>query len=792
MHRRPAAGTLPVHARTAEQVTGTAPMRRPATAAPVLRPVTQGTQISLAGAVRPLPALPGQRQPSASASTRTPAPEWCDGCPTRGLHRRGPLHRGMLAPRAARLVRALVRHLVETRDPLPARLEIVETVAGVARQAADPLPGTPPATVAACREAFGAAVPGLVSLLADPAPRLRGAVLGVLGELGWCADAVVPPVLSRYADEDVAGVRLAQVLAVGRLVGQVTGAPVRTAAARWLRLRRASGEPAERAMALASSWRPVVVAGPVLVLAPSPGADLVAERGDGLGSRGDGGPALRGGHGGDDFGARRHGRDGLGLRDDGGDGDEGGDEAVAERLAALLDAVSELTGPPAPEIADVTGPRWGDWLAGSLGDDRDARVALAERLFDAPAGAGTGALRVAAEAISTWRSARDPLLERVRERLTAPDPDVRAAAAQLLAALAGALAEPHPALSSDGFGKTALLPLYTPREGPQRSDGGLADAFVAALSDPSALVADLAAWGLSRLGDPRCLSRLRGRALMGTSFFDIALGADPRGVYRFGTPGLSEVLAPLGHWAAELLPRVSSALSDSDTFHQQRVFVDVLAHWGAAATPAVAALSELLDDPSVGLVEHVCAALGSIGPGAAGTRAHLLRLVERGGTARLRATAAWAYWRTGGDPELALRVLSEALAGELGPLVLPRLADLGPLAVGQVDRVRALAAVPSNWYRTEAARALHTLTGDPSEAVPLLRAVLDPLTYGETSPVTARAVAVVRELGPVAVAAVEPVLRGVLDSDRRFAFYGDWRAITDDEALRVACTAALA
>jgi hypothetical protein len=278
---------------------------------------------------------------------------------------------------------------------------------------------------------------------------------------------------------------------------------------------------------------------------------------------------------------------------------------------------------------------------------------------------------------------------------------------------------------------------------------------------------------------------------MGTSFFDVALGADPRGVYRFGTPGLSEVLAPLGHWAAELLPRVSSALTDSDTFHQQRVLVDVLAHWGPAAAPAVPALTQLLGDSSAGLVEHVCAALGAIGPGAAAARPQLLRLVERGGTARLRATAAWAQWRVGGDPALALRVLSEALAGELGALVLPRLADLGPVASGQVDRVRALAAVPSNWYRTEAARALHALTGDPAEAVPLLRTVLEPLTDGETSPVTARAVAVVRDLGPVAVSVVEPLLRTVLDSDRRFAFYGDWRAITDDEHLRSACTAAL-
>ncbi len=420
----------------------------------------------------------------------------------------------------------------------------------------------------------------------------------------------------------------------------------------------------------------------------------------------------------------------------------------AGRSRALPTVIEELAdASPVP----VPGTRLCDLLATELGPDREARIAVAARLFDVRGGAGQDALRAAAGAICTWRSAADPLLPIVAERLTDPDPTVRAAAVHLVA-----VAGPEP----------------------------YADLLAELLTDPTTRVADLAAWGLARMGDERCLPRLRNRVLMGTSVFDVVQAYYPRHVYLFTAPGLYDVLAPLRGWAGPLLPRVDSALADADSFHQQRALAAVLRAWGPLAAPAVPGLVPLLESDAA---EHVCAALGAIGPAAAGARHRLFRLIERGHS-RVRVAAARAHWQVTGDPEPALRVLSEALDGELAVVALPLAADLGPLALSHAGRIRAIArAVVGAGSRVDVARADWRLTGDTDLAAELLLTVLAPLAAGRVGPATLRAAIVAAEIA-------EPRLAGPLTiaagGDERLAFYGDWRAVADDERLRAYATLA--
>jgi hypothetical protein len=423
-------------------------------------------------------------------------------------------------------------------------------------------------------------------------------------------------------------------------------------------------------------------------------------------------------------------------------------------LPALLAALPDA----APATLD--GARLGDWIGGELRADRPAQVAVARLLFDVPAGAGSDALRAAAGAICAWRSATAELLPAVASRLTDPDPGVRACAAHLLAVLGGRAAD---------------------------HVDGLAGSLVEALADPAARVADLAAWGLSRMDDRRCLPRLRNRALIGTSVFDVVQSYHPRDVYLFSPPGLFDVLAPLARWSGDLLPRIRSSLADADSYHQRRVLAAVLASWGPRAAPAVPELTRLVESDAA---VHACVALAAVGP-PAGTAGHrLFRLVERSASSRLRAFAAWAHWRVSGDPDPALRVLGDALYGELGVTALPLLADLGPAAAGHLDRLRLLGRTGNDWLRAEVARALWLVAGDADEAWALLAPVLAPLAEGRATPVVARALSVVAELPDVPPAA-EPLLRAVVDSDRRFGYYGDWRAVADDDDLLALASAAL-
>jgi HEAT repeat len=604
------------------------------------------------------------------------------------LHQRV-LPAGELCPESAALVAALLRHAAEPAAELrPDVLHLVAAVATAAAGAQRTVAGSTPGAVgsADCRKALHDGLPVLLALLDDTEPAVRIAAAGVLGELAWCAAEVVPQVRSRFAAERANDVRLALVLAVGHLLDGAAAAPAQPTP---------PGADPERRRALRWLSRRRGGDDPSLRLA----AALLA---------------------------RRRGR------------------AAAGDLPALLDGLAGVEPVPLP------GVRLCDWVARELGEDREARIAVAVRLFEVRGGAGPDALRAAAAAICIWRSAAAPLLPVVAERLTDPDPAVRAAAAHLVA-VAGA-GEP------DRY----------------------ADRLATLLADPAARVADLAAWGLARMGDERCLPRLRNRALIGTSVFDVVQAHYPREVYLFTAPALFDVLAPLGGWAGALLPRVGSALSDADSYHQRRVLTAVLAAWGAAAAPSVPDLVPLLESDAA---VHACAALGAVGPAAGSAGHRLFRLVERGTSSRLRLAAGWAHWRVTGDPETALRVLGAALDGELAVTVLGMLADLGPLAATHTHRVLALgAAARSDWVRVLAARCAWRLTGDPADAVEPVLPVLAPLAVGRTGPAVRPAAALAVEAAPAdprVVALLAPVATG----DRRYAYYGDWRAVADDEEL---------
>jgi hypothetical protein len=168
----------------------------------------------------------------------------------------------------------------------------------------------------------------------------------------------------------------------------------------------------------------------------------------------------------------------------------------------------------------------------------------------------------------------------------------------------------------------------------------------------------------------------------------------------------------------------------------------------------------------------------------------LFRLVERGGSSRLRAVASWAYWRTSGEPEPALRILQGTIHGEHGSAELRWLADLGALATDSLNRIEWLCRSRDDWTRTEAAYALWRIAGDADEAVAVLLDVVLPLAEGRTLPVIPRALECLAEIGPAAHVAA-PLIRAVLLSDRRFAYFGDWRTITEDEELQALARTAL-
>ncbi|GAA1844601.1 HEAT repeat domain-containing protein [Actinomadura bangladeshensis] len=391
------------------------------------------------------------------------------------------------------------------------------------------------------------------------------------------------------------------------------------------------------------------------------------------------------------------------------------------------------------------------WLGRRLEDDTAARTELAAAFLGSGDGdRRIGAVQIAADVLSAARSPVVRLLPGLVQGSTDGSSAVRAYATHLLAAL----------------------------------DEGDADLLAARLDDHAPLsrhsdgrIADLAAWGLARRNDPRCLPRLLDR-LAG----DLRFGGDgygPSGPFTTMPPTMRTLLGPLSGHAGALLPAIRARLDEPDI---ARGLVEALAEWGPAASAAVPELAALIGtDATI----EAARALAAIGPAAADAAPALAGAPDSGSAWVARqadVVLPWALWKVTGDPARLLAALDEAFDGRSRE-PLRRAADLGPLAAAHAGRLRALLDVRDDWTRVEAAHAYHRVTGDAETASSVLDRELYAVAAGEYLPVRWTAVRHLAEMRP-AFPGVRRAAQEILSSDRRHHYGTGWRAFTEDRELR--------
>ena len=427
-------------------------------------------------------------------------------------------------------------------------------------------------------------------------------------------------------------------------------------------------------------------------------------------------------------------------------------DAVRDDTAVWLDTpwVEDLP----PNLAEFHGAgasRLLGWIGRRLEGDTDMRTELAALFLDAgDEDRRIGAVRIAADVLSAARSPVARLLPGLVRGADDEAPAVRAHATHLLAAL----------------------------------DEGDADLLAARLADDARLsrhsdgrIADLAAWGLARRNDPRCLPRLLDR-LAG----NLRVGGDgfgPSGPFTTTPPTPRTVLAPLNGHAAALLPAIRARLTEPD---DARGLAEALAEWGPEAAPAVPELVRLIGTAAT---IEAARALAAIGPAAASAASALAEPRDSGNAWVARQAGVvlpWALWKVTGDPSRLLAVLDGAFDENRHEL-LRCVADLGPPAAARADRLRMLLDVRSDWTRVEAAHAYHRVTGDAETASPALDGELYALAAGEYLPVRWTAVRYLAEMRP-ASPGVRRAARDILSSDRRHHYGTGWRAFTEDRELR--------
>ncbi|TDD31719.1 hypothetical protein E1287_25535 [Actinomadura sp. KC06] len=567
-------------------------------------------------------------------------------------------------------------------------------------------------------DAWAAAFPRVLALLDDPDVAVRRELTSALSGARGDADAVVPALRGRWPSEDDGAVRIGIVLAVGELAEGCT-ADVLPEALGWLRdLRDADSGQAGLAAQIA-------LADAVGAQRPDLGALVEAVRGDVAVWRdvpwvGDTRADLAEFHGG--AAARL-------LR------------WIAFRLAASSPgADAEDADPTAPVAA--AGART-DLAAAFLGaPDADRRI---------------GAVMIVADVLSHWRSPARRLAPGLARASADTAPAVRAYATHLLAAL-----------DED--------------ENDAEPPGTRLGLLAARLDDDARLfrhgdgrVADLAAWGLARRRDPRCLPRLIDRLGGELPAFDLASGSS--GPFSPGPPPMRHVLAPLGGHAGVLLPAIRARLGEPGL---ARGLAEVLEKWGPAAAPAVPDLVPLLrTDAAV----HAAKALAAIGPAAAGAAPALAAPFEpeNDWVARQgKVVRPWAFWKVTGDPGPLLAAVEDHFgragsedgcfedgdpAAVLGPV-----ADLGPLAAVHAARLRALLDVRADWTRVMAAHAYQRVTGDTRTAADVLSREVHELARGRYLPVRWAATRYLTEPGPgPGTPGVQRAAETLLGSDRRTA-----------------------
>ncbi|MFI0408116.1 hypothetical protein [Actinomadura sp. 3N508] len=572
-------------------------------------------------------------------------------------------------------------------------------------------------------DAWAAALPRLLTLVGDPDVAVRRGLAKALSEATGDADVIVPALRGRWPGEDDGAARICIVLAAGRLAEGCT-AEVLPETLGWLRdLRHDDGAGGQVAPAAE-----IALAEAVGAHRPDLGALMAAARGDVAVWRdvpwvGDTPPELVEFYGG--VAARL-----LGW--------------ISFRLAATSPGESGAggAGPIAP--------------AGAA----EARTDLAAAFIGAPdADRRRGAVRIAADVLVHWRSpARRLLPDLVRASADAV-PVVRAYATHLLAVL-----------DDDDTGPP----------------GTRSDLLAARLDDDARLsrhgnrrIADLAVWGLARRRDPRCLPRLLDRLGGAPSDIDVTTGSSSP--FSTSPPSIRHVLALLGGHADVLLPAIRARLGEPAL---ARGLAGVLAEWGPAAAPAVPDLIPLLRTDAV---VEAAEALGAIGPAAIDAAPALAAPLEPGddwAARNGRVVLPWAFWKVTGDPEPLLATV-EGRFEDPGdaPIVLARVADLGPLAAVHAARLRPLLDVREDWTGVRAAHAYHRVTGDTEAAACMLWPELHELADGRYLPMRWAAMRYLAELGP-ATAGQAAAARRLLDSDRRHHWDGGWRAFDEDRELR--------
>jgi len=402
------------------------------------------------------------------------------------------------------------------------------------------------------------------------------------------------------------------------------------------------------------------------------------------------------------------------------------------------------------------------WLGATLGEV-PARLRLVARLIGHPDPARRlGALSVAANLLNERRSVVPELLPHVAGVIDDSEVEIRALAVQLVAGL-----------------------------GPEAS--AHADRLAALVDDESTAYgevrfSDLAIWGLSRMGDPRCVAPLQARLegeRLGYSCYSVSFPRD--GSRLIEVPGIHEVLSGLSRYADALLVGLGHRLAGADHLHAWRPFAEVIASWGPAAAGAVTQIRPLLHSEAPCWAAE---ALAAIGPPAASTK-RLLRGLAETAEPRHRWPAAGAYARVTGKPKLAAEILGRAVAD---PSTAERrtaarhLGTLGPAAAKHAGSLRAMMAADEPRDRVEAAYALWQVNGDPCAVTTLLDLVR---TSKGFPPATRRALKYLAAVKPLPSEAA-PVLQSLLDKDERLADSGSWRAFAEDQEIRAHASAALA
>jgi hypothetical protein len=391
------------------------------------------------------------------------------------------------------------------------------------------------------------------------------------------------------------------------------------------------------------------------------------------------------------------------------------------------------------------------WVGHCLRDDTGACTELAAAFIGGGDGdRRIGAVRIAADVLSVARSPVVRLMPGLVQGSTDESSVVRAYATHLLAAL----------------------------------DEADADLLAARLDDDAPLsrhgddrIADLAAWGLARRNDPRCLPRLLDRLAENPRVGGDGHGSS--GPFTTMPPTMRTLLAPLSGHADALLPAIRARLTEPDI---ARGLAEALAEWGPAASAAVPELAGLIGTDATIEAARALAAIGSAAAHAAPVLAAPLDSENPWVARQATVVLPWALWQVTGDPARLLAALDEGL----DPRWLEQfrcVADLGPPASALADRLRTLLGARSDWTRVEAAHAYHRVTGDAETAAAELAREVHELAAGGYLPVRWAAMRYLAQIGPEAPG-VQRAARTILASDRRHHYGTGWRAFTDDHELR--------